>query len=155
LRSIDRTTFDLEITGWIAHTKVPALMADADVCVLPLQQSERTIRCMPVKLYEYMALSKPVIAPDFGEIRRFVTETGCGILVDTSDPHALAAAISQYYENPSEGLRQGNLARRQVEEELNWAEAEEKLLAVYPSPLDSTETPNTNYTSNYHRLSSK
>jgi glycosyltransferase involved in cell wall biosynthesis len=131
LRSFNRQDFDLQITGWIPHESVPRLLAGADVCVLPLQRSERTIRCMPVKLYEYMALSKPVVAPDFGQTRKLVQKTDCGMLVDSSNPKALAAAIAHYFTNPEEISRQGASGRAWVEEQFNWGVCEQRLVSLY------------------------
>lgn len=131
LHSFRNTDFELEITGWIPHPQVPVLLGNADICAMLWQRTEKFIRSLPIKLYEYMALSKPVIASNFGETKRVIDKTGCGLLVDPSNVEATADAINFYFNNPKEMHRQGMNGRYWVEREFNWTKSEEKLLSIY------------------------
>jgi len=140
--SFGAAAFDLHITGWIPHPEVPIFLRDADVCAIPLPQTARFLRSLPVKLYEYMALSKPVIASNFGEMRRVIQQTHCGILVDPSNPERMADVITYYHNNPDLIRQHGNNGRHWVEKEYNWARSERVLLSIY-----SNLQPNSNVVS--------
>jgi glycosyltransferase involved in cell wall biosynthesis len=43
------------------HTAVPAIIAAFDICLIPYQRNPYTQGLSPIKLYEYLAMGKPVI----------------------------------------------------------------------------------------------
>lgn len=131
LRFFQNADYLLQITGWIPHPQVPLLLSSADVCVIPLRRTARFAHSLPVKLFEYMALSKPVIATDFGPMKKVVEETHCGTLVNPSNPKAMAEAINFYYTHPDKIYRHGRNGRYWVEKRFNWGESEKKLLSIY------------------------
>jgi glycosyltransferase involved in cell wall biosynthesis len=83
---------------------------------------------MPHKLFDYMRESKPVIVPGFSlEVERIVRESECGLLVDVTNPQAIADAALQLLRDPELSARLGANGRNAVEEKYNW-QAEEKVL---------------------------
>lgn len=72
------------------------VIAAADVCLLPLSHTSIGSRyTSPLKLFEYMAMGKPIIVADAPAIREVLTHGENGWLVPAEDPQALAAAIGQ------------------------------------------------------------
>jgi glycosyltransferase involved in cell wall biosynthesis len=60
----------------VQHAKLAAAVADADAFVLPFQLTDLTRGVDPVKLYEYIALGRPVLSaywPGLERFREFVT----------------------------------------------------------------------------------
>lgn len=62
-----RSTYSLEdniiLAGRQKYTLMPDFIAAGDVCILPAHQDEIIMQnIVPIKLYEYMAMKKPVIA---------------------------------------------------------------------------------------------
>lgn len=86
---------------------------------------------MPTKLFDYLHLGLPVIASDFLEIRKVVSEADCGILVDPTDIDAIVGAVSYLIDNSDEARRMGDNGRPAVEEQYNWERIEGDLLEVY------------------------
>jgi glycosyltransferase involved in cell wall biosynthesis len=87
---------------------------------------------MPHKMFDYMRESVPYIGPDFViEIKRITEEADCGILVDVTDPAAIAAAILRLLRDPAEARRLGANGRRAVETKYNWQHDESELLRVF------------------------
>ena len=124
----------VEHTGWLPYDEVPAQLAEADVGVALLQPVRYNYRIsLPNKLFEYMAAGVPVVISDFSEIGKVVRETGCGILVDPTDPEAVARAIVRLLSHPEEARRMGKRGRKAVEERYCWERMEEKLARVYNS----------------------
>lgn len=44
------------------HCEIPAYVHSFDVCMLPTAQTEWGLKCRPLKLMEYLAASKPIVA---------------------------------------------------------------------------------------------
>lgn len=63
-------------TGPVEHSALPPMLRDADVLLLPFARNEVTAAVDPVKLYEYVAARRPIVAryfPDLEHFRPFVT----------------------------------------------------------------------------------
>ncbi len=116
------------ITGWVEASEVPKLIQEADVCVDPAPGTMLNQRSTMIKLAEYLALGKPVVAFDLVESRRTLKDAG--ILVADGDLAGFAEQIAHLAEDPE--LR-SDLARRARErsQELTWNHSESALLAGY------------------------
>lgn len=58
------------LTGKQPYYKIPEFIAAADVCVLPAYPDEVIMQnIVPIKIYEYMAMRKPVISTNFQGIK--------------------------------------------------------------------------------------
>lgn len=82
------------ITGWKPHSEIPLWQKAGDVLVLPNTAKETisTYYTSPMKLFEYMASNRPIIASDIPSIREIVDEKSA-IMVNPDDANALARAI--------------------------------------------------------------
>ena len=47
---------------WQPYEEVPKYIVAADICILPAYKNEIMQNIVPIKMYEYMAMGKPVIA---------------------------------------------------------------------------------------------
>jgi glycosyltransferase involved in cell wall biosynthesis len=52
------------------HSQVPAIIAALDVCLIPYRVNPYTEGLSPIKLYEYLAMGKPVVTTDLPYLRR-------------------------------------------------------------------------------------
>lgn len=65
------------MVGWQPYDSIPDYIAAADICLLPAQKNEIMKHIVPIKMYEYMAAGKPVIATDLkGVVKEFGTNNG-------------------------------------------------------------------------------
>ena len=110
LRSLAaRLGVDRQVT-FLGHCEdVPALLADADVFVLP-SRSE----AFPNGAIEAMAAGLPVVASRVGGLLDLVDEGRTGLLVEPDDPAALASAIESLAISPARALALGAAARDEV-----------------------------------------
>jgi len=76
----------LILTGKKPYTEIPGLVAASDICVLPAYPREKIMQdIVPIKLYEYMAMSKPVICTRLpGIVREFGEDNGI-VYVDSPE----------------------------------------------------------------------
>lgn len=62
----------LLLTGRVPFERIPAHLAAADVCLLPFDHNPATEHITPIKLYEYMAAARPVLASELPGVMRDV-----------------------------------------------------------------------------------
>jgi len=60
----------LILTGKVPFDQIPSYIAAADICLLPAYKNEIMMNIVPIKLYEYMAMGKPVIATNLPGIKK-------------------------------------------------------------------------------------
>lgn len=116
------------ITGWVAWEEVPGLLSASDVCVDPAPASEVNQRSTMIKIAEYLALGKPVVAYDLAETRR--TSRDSAVLVPPADTERFAAAIAEIARDPTLRSRLATAARERAEQ-LVWTHSEKALLDAY------------------------
>ena len=57
--------------GRLPKEELPAIISSFDVCLYPFRQNQLLETINPIKIYEYLALNKPILAVDSREIRAF------------------------------------------------------------------------------------
>jgi glycosyltransferase involved in cell wall biosynthesis len=104
------------ITGRIPHSRVSDYVALFDIAVTP----KATFYASPMKIIEYMAQKKPVIAPDMSNIRDLISHGHEGYLFEPNDPVSLASALKTLITNDKERIKFGQQAFLSVKNRLNW-----------------------------------
>jgi glycosyltransferase involved in cell wall biosynthesis len=79
--------------GAVARNEVPALLAAADICLVPLRDVPLFSTFIPSKIFEYLAAGRPVIGSVRGEAGEILREAGA-VVVEPEQARALADAIS-------------------------------------------------------------
>lgn len=89
------------IIGHRPHSEIPYWLKAADVLVLPNSQKEEISKywTSPLKLFEYMAAKRPIVASDLPSLREILNESKA-ILVKPDEPQALAEGIRKSLQNP-------------------------------------------------------
>lgn len=90
----------VRITGVLDHEKVPNFVSAFDIALQPAANSYAS----PLKLIEYMALERAILAPDQANIRELLTDGVDALLFDASNSNAFANALIKLVED--EKLRQ-------------------------------------------------
>lgn len=72
--------FNLEqliLASWQPYDKIPEFIAASDICLLPAHRNDVMKNIVPIKMYEYMAGGKPVIATELpGLVKEFGYNNG-------------------------------------------------------------------------------
>ncbi|QPN91397.1 glycosyltransferase family 4 protein [Proteus vulgaris] len=114
--------------GFIDPKKRFEAIAMHDICVLPLTLTSIGSRyTSPLKLFEYMAMEKPVVISDFPSIRDVVDEKAVSF-ADSGDAQSFAKQIIQLRENPQRAKEKTTHARSLVENYYNWDKRAETIL---------------------------
>jgi len=118
----------LHCTGSVPKEEMPRYLDMADIIVLPLQDTLLAQSQMPCKVFEAMAMAKPIIATDVSDLA-LVLE-GCGRIVPPDDAGALAAAIESVLNDPEGSAVLGRAARKKCMEYFSRERTEEQLLGI-------------------------
>jgi len=79
----------LIFTGAVSHELVPQYIAAADVCVACFEENEVTLCKSPLKIVEYLACGKAIVASDVGEVSNMLG--GSGVLTRPGDADSVAS----------------------------------------------------------------
>lgn len=123
----ERITF----TGLVDPSRVPDLLSQADILVLPNTASAISTRfTSPLKLFEYMAAGRPIVASDLPSIREILRDGENALLVPPGNADALAAAIERLL---SDAVLASKLARTALAEapSYSWERRAERLEALF------------------------
>ena len=96
------------------HEQVPALLAAADICLVPLRDVPLFSSFIPSKMFECLAAGKPVVGALAGEAAQILREAGAQV-VPPEDSEALADAIRELASDPQRRLEMGRQGRCYVE----------------------------------------
>jgi glycosyltransferase involved in cell wall biosynthesis len=121
----------VRFTGLIPHSEVPAYINAADVAVVPYPNTKNEMWFSPLKLYEYMACGKAVVATATGQITRVIDHDQNGILVHPEDVQSMADAILQLILDNQLRLRLGQAAREDAVKMYSWDQYVDRLERVF------------------------
>ena len=77
---------------WCPYDEVPGYLAASDICLLPAYKNDIMMNIVPIKMYEYMAAGKPVIATKLPGLMKEFGE-GNGVVYVDRPEDALGMAI--------------------------------------------------------------
>jgi len=122
----------------VPHHEIPAVIAEADICVAPLGLNDRNVTqgACPIKLLEYMAAGRPLLASNMPIVRELVREDVDGLLFSPNDPDDLARQANLLLKDADLAQRLAGSAAEHVRENFTWHEAQKKLLKVYGRLLE-------------------
>jgi glycosyltransferase involved in cell wall biosynthesis len=120
--------------GWLDRSQVAGAISDARAGLLTLLDTPNHLVLLPIKMFEYFAAGKPIIASYFPYWKEL--SEGNGIFVDPSNPQEIADAMSWVIANPKEAEAMGARGRKMVLEKCNWEKESEKLLELYSDLLN-------------------
>jgi len=129
-----RVTF----TGRVAPVDVAPLLKQADVLILPNPVSAiSTAFTSPLKLFEYMAAGRPIVASDLPSIREVLTDGHNALLVEPGNPRALTAAVRRLKEDPQTAARLSHQALEDVRE-YTWDRRAARLESLFTQAIEAS-----------------
>ncbi len=103
-------------TGKINHHELPKYIYKFNIAVMPNSNEYGS----PMKIFEYMALRKPYVAPDYPPIVE-VTE-GQGKIFKKNDLESFISALENYIQHPQMMEADGQKGRELIKTKYNWME---------------------------------
>lgn len=120
------------------HHDVPALIAQSDICVAPLGLNDRNVTqgACPIKVLEYMASARPLVASNIPIIRELVREDVDALLFSPNDPADLARQVLVLLNDFELSTRLAASASERALTKFTWHQAQKKLVKVYRKLVD-------------------
>jgi glycosyltransferase involved in cell wall biosynthesis len=120
----------VQIVGLVAHEAIPGLVAGFDIALQPRVVAYAS----PLKLFEYMAAGKAIVAPDQPNIREVLVDGETALLFDPAASDTMWTAIRRLVADPllrrglgaaasAEIARRGYTWRANAQRVVAWADA--------------------------------
>lgn len=120
----DRVTF----AGLVARGEIADYVAAFDIAMQP----QVVAYASPLKLFEYMALGRAIVAPATANICEVLTDGEDALLFDPADTSAFRAAVERLCADAALRERLGRAARVAVERQgLTWANNARRIVALF------------------------
>jgi glycosyltransferase involved in cell wall biosynthesis len=111
----------IEWTGAIAHRQALQRLSQCDVLASPhTQLRDQEFFGSPTKIFEYMAIGRPIVASASGHLDEILENERTAVLVQPGDPSALADGILKVIALPDRGAALGRAARAEARSRHSW-----------------------------------
>ena len=119
----------VQFTGPLYGKALMVHLSSASICVDPDPSNPLNDVSTMVKIVEYMALGKPIVAFDLLEHRASAGDAAC--YVQPNDERAFAMAISALLDDPHRQWRMGQIGLQRVQERFAWHYCAARLISMY------------------------
>lgn len=129
------TVYDLgariEFLGHQPYADLKSYVEISKIGVIPHLKTGHTDNTLPHKLFHYMYLKKPVLVSDCNPLKRIVESNNCGKVFKSGDADDLASKIEWFWQHRENLEIMGQNGYQALMNELNWKNAEERLIELY------------------------
>lgn len=122
-------------TGYVSDEDLLKYLSTADICVAPDPFNPFNDRSTMIKVMEYMAMGKPIVA--YKLIEHQVTAQDAALYAQVSDELDFARQLQTLMDNPELRKRLGDSGRKRAEEILAWPFQAENLREAYAKVFNS------------------
>jgi glycosyltransferase involved in cell wall biosynthesis len=113
-------------TGRVDHARVPGLVACMSIAVV----ADTGFYMSPLKVIEWMAAGKAVVAPAYGPLAEIIDDGVEGLLFPPGDIDALVGCVRRLLDDSALGSRLGHAAANRVRRSLTWRHNAERVIAA-------------------------
>jgi glycosyltransferase involved in cell wall biosynthesis len=119
-------------TGQVPQKDAPRYLACCDLLVAPhVPNPDGTpFFGSPTKLFEYMAMGRPIVASALGQIQEVLQHGSSAWLVEPGHAAALAEGLAHVLEQPDFGRSLGERARQEVLEKHTWRHHTQRIVCA-------------------------
>jgi glycosyltransferase involved in cell wall biosynthesis len=123
----------VNFVGQVPHDEVPSYLAALDIALLPAHESFTS----PLKVFEYMAAAKPVVAPALPNIMEIIKDGETGLLFPPGNVEAMASHVLRLIAAPEQRRVLGEAARSEVLAKYTWEANARRLTQIAEEVLDA------------------
>lgn len=121
--------------GWQTREQIREQLSKAKVGLVVFQPDPNHINAMPNKLFDYMGVGLPVVASNFPQWRKIISEIDCGFVVDPLSEKDISGCLEKLLRNQDEAEEMGQRAYRAAVDVFNWTSEASRLAGFYNSIL--------------------
>jgi glycosyltransferase involved in cell wall biosynthesis len=104
----------------VGRTEIAGVIKEIDISLIPLKKLDLFLGAIPSKIFEILAMEKPILLGVNGEAKDlFIEEGNCGWHFEPEDLDDLSDRITEIIENPETLSERGKNGRKYVSEKFN------------------------------------
>lgn len=115
--------------GLLNHTDIPKIINNADIGICLLHPTPNHQLALPIKVFEYFAAKKPVIANNFELWKKYFADA-C-LYVDIHNNQEIINTINYLINNPEKQTELGEKGYQLILSKYNWKNESKKLIEAY------------------------
>ena len=119
--------------GYKKLEEVYGYMKKSNIGIAILYPIKNYLNSLPVKAFEYMSCSLPIIMSNFPYWQEIFKD--CALFADPKDPKDIATKIEYLLKNPGIAKKLGTRGRNLVEKKCSWEAESKKLINLYEELL--------------------
>jgi glycosyltransferase involved in cell wall biosynthesis len=123
---------NVTFAGWVPPAEAMKLIDEADAGICPFLRNIHHDTTYANKMFQYMAMGKPVIVSDCTAQANFVTRENCGLVFEAGNVDELCGSILKLTDRKEYDLFSRN-ASACVTEKYNWENYGSRLIELYSS----------------------
>lgn len=127
--SNDKISGRFRAFGLQPFKKVPEFLALSDIVVIPQKRNFATVGQLPAKVFDAMAMAKPIIATNVSDLPEILEH--CGWIVEPDSPEQLAETIRYILDNPEDAEEISKKARQKCIDKYSWDAMEKILVGIF------------------------
>jgi len=125
----------VRLLGKVEHTRIPPLLSAMDIAVAPFRHLPTGFYASPIKVFEYMAAGKAIVASRIGQVAEVLRHERDALLVKPGDAQELSQAILRLADDPQLRKNIGSAARAQARAKYSWDVYAGRLVEVYQKAI--------------------
>jgi colanic acid biosynthesis glycosyl transferase WcaI len=110
---------NVRLLGLLPRERMPEVYATIDLALVPLKKLDLFTVTIPSKLFEILAMARPVLLSVDGEARSIVEASGGGVFVPPEDVGAMVDGVARFADDRSLGAGMGERGRAYVTREFD------------------------------------
>jgi len=114
-----------------ARERMPSFLAASDACLVLLRDEPLFRTVLPSKIFEAMAMAKPVVLGVAGESARLLTKAAAGLCIEPGNPDDLVSAVRTLAADPVQSVGMGQNGREAVVRDFDRKESALQMLRVF------------------------
>lgn len=130
---LDSLAHRVILTGRVPHNRIPGIVACMDIGVQP----ESAFYQSPLKVIEWMAAGRAIVAPDYGPLREVIESGREGLLFNPGNAEDLVAAVVKLIDDPGLRQRLGQSAHRRATDSLSWSHNAARVMEACQRAIES------------------
>jgi glycosyltransferase involved in cell wall biosynthesis/uncharacterized heparinase superfamily protein len=126
----ERRLDNVLILGQRSKEAMPSIWAATDASLILLRRNELFRKVIPSKMFEAMAMRRPIVLAVEGEARALLKEAGAGIAITPESAQELAAAVARLADDPAFAAGLGASGAEHAREHYDRARLASRYLAL-------------------------
>lgn len=116
--------------GSAPHAEIPDYMAAMDIVTAPYPKWNGEFHGSPMKVFEYMASGRPIVAAALGQVGDIIEHERTGLLYEPGDEEGLVAGLERMLADPAAAARMGAAAREKALRDHSWDAVVARVLRI-------------------------